>query len=359
MSAAIQKFVDEARAKGFTNDQIVQLLVDGGWPLLQAQAAVIGLQVPRPPHEADAQSANVTSQKHRRSISALEAALQHILLWVFTITSSIMLGVVSAALFNDSSTSSDILLTFVVVELVTFIPFLLLFIQYMRQFRKHPDITTGKIWSIITIVFHSVGLVGALISMLLFMVLVDGSDRGAGVAASIAIAVMNGAVVIAYATANFVKPAHKWRLAVLVSLPMVLFVLIGIFGLIALNRVGPIREDAQTREDLTKTVKEIRKYTKTHKKLPDSTAQIAAPTQNITYTQKSGTQYELCVVLHRDTSDSYYSEGPIQDEYVYESDFEGVESGRQCFLIEAGALLRYNDQTGQYEPITTGTNGGL
>lgn len=353
MSAAVQKFVDEARAKGFTNDQIVQLLVDGGWPLLQAQAAVIGLQIPKPMQEHhDQPELSGNGQKSRRSISALEAALQHILLWVFTITSSVMLSIVSASLFGEGSNSSDILLTYLVVELVTFVPFLVLYIHYFNKFRKHNDLATGKIWSIITIVFHSVGFVGAIISLLLFIVLADGSDRGAGVAASIAIAVMNAVVVIAYATANFVKPVHKWRLHVLLAFPMMLFILIGFFGMIALNRVGPLKADAQTRKDLTSTVKQIRQYTKNHKQLPDSLVQLDAPKKGITYTIKSKAQYKLCADFNRDTNDAdYRSAEPISDEYVYEYDFEYAKSGVDCFVVDAMALTYYNERTNTYEPI--------
>lgn len=359
----VSQFITEARNKGLNDSQIKQLLLTNGWTEAQAQTVLLGLSVPAAPipgqgtsegrHASSAQQ----SKKEEKSISALEAALQHVLLWVFTFTSSIMIGVVSFVLFGSDSNSSEALLTYLVVELVTFIPFLILFGQYLRQFRKQPDLKTGKVWSIITIVLHSLGLIGALTTFILVIVLVHDGDSSAVLASSAAIAVMNALVVGAYVAANFVKPSYRWRTRLLPFFPIALFILIAFFGVLALTRVGPLKADDETRQRLVDTTNAIKDETKDNKALPESILGIDADTEGISYKKLSSSTYRLCANFNKDTdSYSYGDDGPTSDDYISKYDFEGTDNGNQCFTLES-SYLTSRAESQYYYNSTDGMDG--
>ena len=334
-----KQFIDEARAKGMDDDKIRDLLTGNGWSAGQVDSALNGLTVPPAPGlpvpPPPAVSANTAPA--RPSISALEAALQHILLWLFTGMSSIMIGVVSAALFGATDGSSNALLTYVVLELVTFAPFCGLFIYYLKQQKNRPEITTGKVWSIITIVLHSLGLVGSIIALVLFIVLVRDDASVAGVAASIAIGIMNALVVSAYVLANVVKASpSKLRHRLLQAFPVALFVLISIFGVLALMRVGPLKADDQTRQNLVDVTKSVHDYATTNNKLPASSTDIAVTKEGVTYKMQSTYIYQLCAEFNRVGKGYYpnYRASTISDDsYIGTYDFSNGNKGENCWTI--------------------------
>ncbi len=349
----VKQFVAEARSKGLHDEQIKQLLINAGWAETEAQVAVLDLSIPSAPHTAQDTSSVEPSQSqphanvnphtkvNDKSISALEAALQHVLLWVFTITTSIMIGVVSYELFGARSGSSETLLTYLVLEVFTFIPFAILFSNYLKKFRKQSDLKTGKVWSIITIVLHSLGLIGALATFVLVLVLVDGGDdTTALLVSSAAIATMNALVVSAYVIANFVKPTYAWRKKVLPLFPILLLVLISIFGILALVRVGPLRADDQTRKQLVSIVKAIREEAKSSKSLPATLQDVDANTVGVSYAKQTNTKYQLCADFNKGI-DSGYDRGnyDIDDTYISTYDFEAENNGQQCFTIKATSLI--------------------
>lgn len=364
MNQEVEQFLKQARENGLSNDQILQLLTDQGWPEAQARAAVFGLHVPSPQNgtpQAPEPPAQITRPTHesshhgskRRSIGALEAALQHVLLWVFTGASTIMIGIVSYALFmSGASPSSATLLAFLVVELVTFIPFAVLFVYYLRSFRQYPDLTTGKVWSILTIVFHAIGLMSAIIGLILVLVLVRDDASKPSIIYSSAMIAVNSAVLAAYVTANFVRPQLTWRKYALNAFPIALFLIIAVFGLVALTRVGPLKADDATRQQLVDVVNDVKAYVKENDRLPNSLDDIDTDADGITYNKnsKSTYKYDLCASFKVDTSESdYYGDDYITDSYVTADYFKGVDSGEQCFEIEAYDLYQDTEYSDEYD----------
>lgn len=336
----LKQFVDDAKAKGLGEEKIRELLVGGGWSQSQIDAALLGIEVPKAP---DSNLSASTSRVVRAAVHPLEAALQHILLWVFTGTSSIMIGVVTNAIFGEGSTSSEPLLAYLVLELVTYVPFAVLFVLYLRKLRKMPELTTGKVWSIITIVFHSLGAMGALISLLLAIILVptDGSVRTPVVVASLAIGVMDIVVLAAYVMANFTRN-HTSMLKhwLLIAFPAVLFVIVAVFGAIALANVGPLRADDQTRKDLVQVASAVSAYTQQHGVLPSLLSQTtASDVEQVTYAQKTSGMYQLCAEFQHETSSSVKTihSDYLTGAYVSEYSFNDVTRGKNCWTLYASS----------------------
>lgn len=344
-------FVAEARQKGMSDDEIMHLLVANGWSEVQARAKVSGLTVPPPPPINGSVAMPAANQMpthgKRPSIGALEAALQHVLLWLFTGTSSVMIGIVSAALFTDQGGSSTTLLTYVVVEAVTFVPFLALFVYYLRQQRRQPELTTGKVWSIITIVLHSIGTVGSLIGFVLVILLVHDNSSSAELAASAAIFVLDVLVVAAYSLANFVKVrSQALRHLLLMIFPAALFVVVAVFGVIALVRVGPLKADDQTSQNLVTVTKQVHKYAQTNDALPATYDTIGTLPNGVSYQKLSSYTYKLCASF-RHAADGYTNYGDtIDDSYASAYDFTPSGSGKNCFTVTDQDLAQKQIQSG-------------
>lgn len=338
MHDPLQKFISEARAKNLDDKQIADLLYAHNWPKQQVETALLGLQVPTAPEVTES---NTT--EFGRTISSLEAALQHILLWVFTATSTIMFGVVSATLFGGEDAPHDILTTYFVIEFFTFLPFAIMFAHYIREFRKHTDLKTGKIWSTITIVLHSIGLVTALITFTLAILLIDNhDDKTATAIGSAALILINAFVVAAYVTINYTKNfTDKLRNTFIVAFPFTLLIVTLVFGLYGLAQFAPIKQDQKTRKDLHKVTTMVREYTKKNKALPAnlevSGVKVAT---DISYEPVTLSRYKLCTDLVTDTTESYSytDDDTIYDSYVDDSYFMGVKKGHQCFVVQAEVL---------------------
>lgn len=372
----VQQFVTDARAKGWDDEQTRQALLAAGWEAVQVDAALSGLHVPKPPvvagmhHGTPATSAGSApalvpastsalasaSVQHgptRPSIHPLQAALHHVLLWVFTLTSSTMIGIVCAALFAGGIGSSETLLTYLVLELVTFTPFAVLYWLYLKQLKQEPDVTTGKVWSIITVVLHSIGLIGATIAFILVFVLVHNAGTKAGLIASGTIAVMDALVVIAYGLANFAKlPLPRLAKRYVRVFPIALFVLIAILGVISLFRLAPLRADDQTKQNLSTTVQKVHQYAQDHHKLPASLGDVSGVPGDVSYERTSAITYQVCATFR--TGSDYYdtTTSVLDDSYSERYVFSGTNAGRNCWkfknyaLEQQGGAAQVQDSTG-------------
>ena len=335
----IQKFVDDARQKGWEDDRTREALLANGWSAPQVDAALSGLSVPKPPSASEGVApVHHDNPPHhepgRPSINALQAALQHVLLWVFTLTSSIMIGIVSFALFgNRSDGSSETLLTYVVLELVTFAPFAFLFWRYLLRMGREPELMTGKVWSIITIVLHSIGLIASVIAFILVIILVHDNATLAGLVASGTIGTMNALVVLAYALANFTKaPQSRFRRSYLLAFPYLLFILIGVLGVFAMLRVGPLRADDQTRQNLTTTVQKIHEYAGEHKSLPNNLSQVSGAPAGVTYKNLGTYTYQVCANFKKKYNPEYTVSTDAQDDsYADKWAFQYGKAGNNCW----------------------------
>jgi len=365
MNNELQKFIEQARAKNLSDEQITSLLKDQGWNDNQIVAGLNGLAVPTanttPTSEStEPQLSPVAAVKtdERPSISHLEAALQHVLLWVFTLTSTIMFGVVAGALtsilsgYGDGGTGFNSLFKiFLVVEIVAFVPFLIFYIRYLKRQAAQPGLLTGKVWSIITIVLHSVGFIGALISLIVTMILSVGFLPSITLF-NVATVLLNGFVVITYTVANFSKLSLKFRRQLLWLLPVGSALLIAAFAVVMLVVRSTLGQDSATRETLVSAVEKVHEYTTDNNALPDSLSQAGFNDKAISYNKTSDSQYQICADFDRSSSGrSYSSRSGNSDSYVSTYDFTNSGSGRQCFkfyntdLQSARGLERYDDQT--------------
>ena len=347
----IDTFIDNARAKGWDDGKIKETLAASGWTQPQIDAGMSGLVVPAPPTVApsNAVAQGKPGQEHtqgRPSISALQAALQHVLLWLFTGTTTVMMSVVAFALFARGEGSSEALLTYVVLEIVTFTPFAFLYWRYLQQQRNQPDLMTGKVWSIITIVLHSVGLVGAAIGLILVIVLVHDTYTTAGVISSLLVGAMDGMVVVAYVAANFAKnTGSRLRKRYLQLFPVGLFILIATLGIAALIKVGPLRADDQTMHNLSTAVDNIHTYAQTHRELPDSLSQLSSAPAGVTYTKTASDSFKVCASFKagHGTNDPGYT-ASNDDSYVDSSWFNEGSSGYRCWNFTDSDVSTYTPQ---------------
>jgi hypothetical protein len=269
-----------------------------------------------------------------------------------------MIGIVSAALFGANDPTSTTLQTYLVIEALTFIPYALLFGHFIRNFQKQPDLKTGRVWSIMTIVIHSLGLIGGLITFILAIVLVSDHDtKIAMLVASAAIACMAGLVTATYVAANFAKNTHaSWRKLLVTYSPIVLLIIIGFFGIYALMKLGPIKSNDTTRQHLIDATKAVRDYTRNTGALPTSLSQTDKSLPDVSYQKRTNTRYELCAdfKITRSHDYDYASNYPLTDSYVSDYDFINKKTGKNCFNIDSDYLVNrpyyLNSNVAQEQP---------
>lgn len=328
---SIHTYIKEAREKYGADDAAIrEQLLAAGWKKTEVAAALKARSLPPAPHPSDEAERSSTDNER---LSSLAQAMHHILLWFFTASTAITLSIVSAALFGGEA-STDALAAYVAVGLVTLTPYGLLYVDYLRKFRRNARMTTGRIWSIITIVVHTVGAIAALITLIINLIV--GPSASVVIASSV-LAGLNLLVLTTYFTATFVRPERvRFRRAVLLMfLPVVSAILI-VFGILALSKMGPIRADEHLRERLVKTTAAIREYRVTHdEQLPESLNQISyAETDGITYNRLGSKRYELCASFNSTGSTFSFPAGGTfeqDDGYVTEYTFRVQGTGNQCF----------------------------
>jgi len=328
----MQQFITDARAKDWDDEKIKQALIASGWQEAQVDAALSGLALPLA--TGGGNHGHEVNQANHPSVNTLQAALQHVLLWLFTGTSTIMINIVAFALLSGNSGSSDTLLTYVVLEAVTFAAFAFFHWKYLRQLRKQPELVPGKVWSILTIVFHSLGTIGAVVGFILVLVLVHNSETTAGIVASLAIGVMDVLVVAAYALATFSKrPQSKLRLQYLRFFPVALFVIIASLGVFALFKVGPLRADDQTMQNLVTAVQDVHAYADRSKTLPENLSQLPHQPQGVSYRSTGSDTFEVCATFRVDHGDTSANDTSARqdDTYVDTSVFDNDKAGHRCW----------------------------
>lgn len=336
MSSEVESYVKHLRDHyNASDDTIIEKLVDAGWSEEDAKRLTTTSSLPDAPspdkmhqHQHN-QVMHGNDSKTSGTLSSLSQAMQHILLWVFTVSSSITISVVAATLFGDQS-STDSLSIFVAVGLVTFTPFAFVFWDYIKRFRKDKSVVTGRVWSIITIVLHSIAAISSGITLLSNLIM--GPTTSVVVAAT-TICILNISVVFVYYNATFGSAKSKVRkIAVYAFIPVAVMVM-SVYGIMALVRLGPLRADEETHERLTKTVEAIRNYrTENNSKLPSSLSSLKdIDTKGITYKKKTETAYMLCAYFN--VKSSYYNRATneIEDTYGSGYTFSEHKKGENCY----------------------------
>jgi hypothetical protein len=241
--------------------------------------------------------------------------------------------------------SAQVLASMIAVTLITFTPYAALFLGFVLKLKKTPGLIPGKVWSIITVCFHSVAAMVA--GIMLVVTLIVSGDYSIWVSALL-ILVLDLIVLVTYVFAAFGTKLRKVRkIAIIAHLP-VLLLLFGTLFVMSLLQLGPARHDEQLRKDLATTATAIHSYAATHKALPTSGEGIVKNSE-IRYSKQTATSYQLCATFqasNRRDSPYYYAQSTLSDSYVYESEFAAYGSGEHCFTITSSPLE--DDQTSRY-----------
>lgn len=342
----LKPFIEQARAKGLGDDQIREALKSQGWDESIITMGLTGLDVPKPENTSSLPAPS-DHAKHP-SISPLVAALHHVLLWFFVGSSTVTIAGVVASLTGEDI-SAQALAAMIAVTVVTFLPYAVLFITFLRQVRHTPDLVPGKVWSIITVCLHSIAAMIAAITLVVS--LITESDISIPGSAAIILG-LDLIVVMTYYMAVFnPNKTGKSRKFMLYGYLPLLGVLFGILFVLSLLQLGPARHDDQLRKDLTTTVQNIAKYSNEHHKLPSTLGNLRAG-QGVEYTKRSFSTYEVCGSFMTVNKNHTYDYGDItaqNDSYVYEGQFYPTHTGRNCFEFTAAALM-FNNSTGTFSP---------
>ncbi len=354
--AAIDDFITHARNNGVDDETIRQTLETQGWDKNVVSFALAGIAVPAPDSNV-AVSVPVAEPAHSSaapSLHPLLAALHHVLLWFFVISSTIAIVAVVASLFGESVDSSA-LAAMIAVVAITFTPYAILFITYLRKLGTQPNLIPGKVWSIITICLQSLSVLGAAITLVVTAIV--GGESSVMVGAALILA-LTGTVLTVYIFAAFVPITAKVRKPILLAYLPIVALLLGTLFVMSLLRLGPALADENTRKNLVTTVENIQKKVQTIDRLPNtSEAKSLIVGSGITFDSKSPTTYELCATFVTDSETDKYSsygstraDAPISDSYVYVDAFYRP-SGRQCFVIQSNDLTLINDRFNDIMPF--------
>jgi hypothetical protein len=259
------------------------------------------------------------------------------LLWFFTISTSITLGVLVATLFGYQS-SGTVIASFLATSLVTVLAYGAFYAHYLYRLRAEPALTTGRVWSIITIVLHSVVVLGALITFIATLINAE-EMKGPLLTGAAAIAGLDLLVVAAYVAATFLSPLHRLRKMILLAYPVLVVLLVGGFAAAGLAKLGPIQADENVRHDLVKAAKAVKSATeKNNDTLPQNAEKLDLPA-GITYKRTGKVTYELCASFKSSSKNPYedtYSDNYVPDDgYVSDYDFTRHKAGETCFKIKS------------------------
>ena len=340
---AIDDFVANSRNNNLSDDIIRQTLETQGWDPNIVRFALAGITVPMPDSVEQTAAIHVATPSSTTSatpsLHPLLAALHHVLLWFFVLSSTAAIVAVVASFFGQSVGSST-LAAFIAVVAVTFTPHAIFYILYLRNLRTQPNLVPGKVWSIITICFMSLGALGAAITMVIAMIT---SGEQYVIVDSALILALNALVLTAYVFAAFVSVNMKIRKPILLAYLPIIALMLGTLFVMSLLRLGPALGDETTRKNLVTTVENIQKKVQSINRLPDKTeAQSLIVGSGISYKTKTSSTYELCtkftLEIKTGTYSSYSSNGttdrPITDSYV-DAYYFNRPSGNQCFVIES------------------------
>jgi hypothetical protein len=338
MMSDLKKTIEQARAKGMDDQALRSLLTKSGWDGEIVDAALQGIFVPAPPSIPEVSARKPAAADHGPKLSSLEAAVHHVLLWFFTLSLSITIAVVSATLFGDD-TSISAVSSFLATSVITLIPYGYFYVRYLRRVRREPAVTTGRVWSIITIVLHSLGAMAALITLVAVAINSPSDGLPVYVAATM-IALVNALVVAVYAHATFVDDSRRRKLILLIF-PVVVTLLLAAFIAASIAKVGPLRADERMRQDLVAAAEEVRSHARTNLSLPADSQGLELPA-TVEYRRVSKEVYQLCGSFRNDDSRPGYG-GEDEDAYVNEYYFEGHKAGRHCFTLRSSAVTEANN----------------
>lgn len=334
--ASLDSYVSKAREKGISDKRIKQTLEDEGWSNNEIDQALEDLSVPKPPSKNNSNSISSTGP--------LQSALHHVLLWFFLSSSSISISLVTASLFG-ANVSTSALASLIAVTLVTFTPYVVFFILFLRQVRRNPKTIPSRVWSIITICLASIGAMASAITLVVSSVLA--AHVSVIVASLLTLALFTVTLVI-YGFATFAAPnmAKIRKVVLLVALPA-FAVLMGTLFVMSLLQLGPAKHDETVRTELTKTARAIKSEVAKTGVLPSAAdAKSLITDKDITYTLKSSSTYELCATFKTTSDESglnsnYYAEDldlkSLNDSYISEYNFY-ASSGLNCFVIQSDQL---------------------
>lgn len=328
----LDTFIHDARKKGLSDDDIRKALASQDWDAAMINAALLGVDVPKAPKTSKAATQSTGAHP---SVSQLMAALHHILLWFFTGSSTITIAGVVASLFNNDIDSTA-LASMIAVSLVTFIPYALVYIFYVRRTKKDQWLVPGKVWSIITICLHSIGAMVAAISLIVSVIT---SGDSAFITSAALILTLNLIIVTTYLFAAFgtEKRAKLRKIVMLGHIPL-LFILFGVLFSMSTFKLGPAQHDEDLRTTLTSSVRAIADYTRTNDRLPSDNSQVSIDSA-VRYEKLSDQTYQVCATFEgsKKRDQTYYNSSDQEDGYVSEYMFESA-SGNQCFTFKSGHL---------------------
>lgn len=315
----LSKFVEQARKKGLSDTQIREALTAQGWDKATIETTLAGLEVPKP-------SQNQPAASSKKTLSPLMAALHHVLLWFFTGSSTVTISGVVASLAGYE-VSSEALAAMIAVTAVTFIPYSILFIIYLRQAHRAPGLIPGKVWSIITICLYSVAAMATAITLIVSLIVAG--ELNIIISAAL-ILLLDLIVVITYSTAAFSPEHHiKLRRFITIAYLPVLLIMFGILFILSLMQLGPARHDEQLKDEMASTVQEIHSYASRNNALPENIGTITTNPE-ISYRKVDNTTYEICGAFKTATNEVRSTQAS-SDAYVSGQDFENNQSGHQCF----------------------------
>jgi hypothetical protein len=329
----INTFVHEAKEKGLSDQAIRKALQTQGWDQSLIDTALLGLEVPEAPKETP--SSHPATQQS--SLSPLMAAMQHVLLWFFTASSTVTIASVVASL-SGFNVSAQVLASMIAVTLITFTPYAVLYLLFAVRQRRTPELIPGKVWSIITICLHSVAAMVAGITLVVTLIV---SGEYSIWLSALLILALDLIVVVTYVLAAFgMKLRRVRKITVIAHLP-VLLLLFGTLFIMSLLQLGPARHDEQLRKDLASSAGAVRDFTVQHKTLPTNGDSVVKNSE-IRYKKISNTTYSLCATFQASPrrASSYYGYGtsPTSDAYAYEGQFQAYGSGEHCFTLISSQL---------------------
>jgi hypothetical protein len=314
--SALQDFIDNARKKNFSDDEIKQHLINSGWnedevaATLGNQAKVdkLGdLEVPRPENKsAENQPTPPSISKQEKSVKtsihSLHAAILHVLLWFFIVSSSVSIGSVFSVFFNERYSDEGALTTLstmIAVVLVTFIPYAVFYYLYVKKLKSNPEIIPSTVWSIITICLHSIA---AMIAAITVVVQLVAGGSLAVLFSAILILLIVAIVITTFAFAAFIKPSNNLRKPILLFSPVVLALIMALLFIFSLADLPNAKADVEMRRSMASAVVKVRDYTAKNQALPLNSSQLNLDT-GVTYNKKQANTYEICGTFKKKTSD--------------------------------------------------------
>lgn len=361
--SALQDFIDNARKKNFSDDEIKQRLLSEGWDEAKVSAALhddaatnrLGdLEVPRPEVDSsEAQPLPPASSKiekaSKTSIHPLHAAILHVLLWFFIASSSVSIWSVFSVFFNEGYSDEGSLTTLsrmIAVVLVTFIPYAIFYYLYVKKLRSNVTLVPSTIWSTITICFHSIA---AMIAAITIVIQIIGGSNMAVLCSAALILIIDAIVIATFAFAAFVNPTSPLRKTVIIFSPLALTLIMTLLFVFSLVNLPNIKADVEMRKSMANGAIEVREYAMRNQSLPTSSSQLELD-EGVTYEKTTDSQYKICGTFKQSAKNAsrypYERNQPISDSYVYEDSpsYVTADSEEPCTEFTSEEL-RYRQRT--------------